>query len=109
MWPTYLSYFLWDTYGVGHFFGVPQVPAQSVCRETADAIALAAYNRALKLSMPGILPWLYFSPHKSLDQPYLVRFSSVTRPRAVLKRLMKPSKSGMNSWKNRLWDLCTSA
>lgn len=39
-----------------HFFGVPQVPAQSVSRETADAIALAAYNRALKLSMPGTLP-----------------------------------------------------
>lgn len=30
-----------------------QVPAKSVCRETADEIALAAYNRALKLSMPG--------------------------------------------------------
>ena len=32
-----------------------QVPKQSVCSETADEIALAAYNRALKLSMPGIV------------------------------------------------------
>jgi hypothetical protein len=32
-----------------------QVPTQSVCRETADEIAMAAYNRALKLSMPGIV------------------------------------------------------
>lgn len=31
-----------------------KVPKQSVCRETADEIALAAYNRALKLSMPGV-------------------------------------------------------
>lgn len=31
-----------------------KVPAKSVCRETADEIALAAYNRALKLSMPGV-------------------------------------------------------
>ncbi|KAG0619837.1 hypothetical protein M758_4G169600 [Ceratodon purpureus] len=30
-----------------------KVPTQSVCRETADEIAMAAYNRALKLSMPG--------------------------------------------------------
>lgn len=30
-----------------------QVPTQSVCQETADEIAMAAYNRALKLSMPG--------------------------------------------------------
>jgi len=30
-----------------------QVPAKSVCRETADEISMAAYNRALKLSMPG--------------------------------------------------------
>lgn len=31
-----------------------KVPTQSVCRETADEIALEAYNRALELSMPGI-------------------------------------------------------
>lgn len=31
-----------------------KVPSQSVCRETADEIAMAAYNRALKLSMPGV-------------------------------------------------------
>ncbi|KAG0592336.1 hypothetical protein KC19_1G243500 [Ceratodon purpureus] len=31
-----------------------KVPTQTVCRETADEIAMAAYNRALKLSMPGV-------------------------------------------------------
>ncbi|XP_024391627.1 uncharacterized protein [Physcomitrium patens] len=31
-----------------------KVPTQSVCRETADEIALEAYNRALELSMPGM-------------------------------------------------------
>ncbi|CAM6008971.1 unnamed protein product [Sphagnum balticum] len=31
-----------------------KVPEQYVCQETAEAIAMAAYNRALKLSMPGM-------------------------------------------------------
>jgi hypothetical protein len=38
-----------------------QVPAQFVCRETADEIAMAAYNRALKLSMPGTETLFSFS------------------------------------------------
>lgn len=38
-----------------------QIPAQSLCRVTADNIAFAAYNRVLKPSMPGTGTLVSFS------------------------------------------------